>query len=63
MRNVDVYRDGQCDFADSVTSIGATILGGIATPSVEELAALDEFTPYETEAGEFETVWRRAIRN
>ncbi|MEV7424015.1 hypothetical protein [Streptomyces sp. NPDC091212] len=63
VRKVDVYRDGRYDFADSVTSKGATMLGEIATPSVEELAALDEFTPSEIEAGEFETVWRRATRN
>ncbi|MFJ8000941.1 DUF6881 domain-containing protein [Streptomyces sp. NPDC096310] len=63
VRKIDVYLDGRCDFADSVTSKGTTMLGEIATPSIEELAELEEFTPSEIEAGEFETIWQYATRN
>ncbi|MDW4910815.1 hypothetical protein RB628_37240 [Streptomyces sp. ADMS] len=62
VRKVEVYRDGRHEFASEVTSTGATMLGEIETPSIEELAEQEEFTPTEIDHQEFETVWRRATR-
>jgi hypothetical protein len=44
------------------TIIGKTSLGEKPVPPVDEIAAMDEFTPTIISSREFEQVWRRATR-
>jgi hypothetical protein len=60
-RKVELYRDGRGDYADGSSSTGDTELGEIPIPSVEEMAAQAEFTPFVIDSEEFEAVWRRAL--
>ncbi|MGW0671530.1 DUF6881 domain-containing protein [Streptomyces sp. NPDC002746] len=61
IRKVEIYRDGHRDFADGEASSGATMLGEIPIPSLEEIAEQEEFSPAFIEFAEFENVWRQAV--
>jgi hypothetical protein len=61
-RKIDIYRDGRQDYADQTRPTGTTRLGESPIPTTSEIAALDEFTPYEITPDEFEAVWRATVR-
>jgi hypothetical protein len=60
VRKVEVYRDGQCDHANSTESTGSTRLGEIPVPPLAEIAAAPEFEAKEISEHEFEEVWAKA---
>jgi hypothetical protein len=61
-RKVEIYRDGRHHWAGGGDSIGSTLLGEVPVPSLEEIAAQQEFSPELTDREEFEEVWSRARR-
>ncbi|GAA5196399.1 hypothetical protein GCM10023322_65230 [Rugosimonospora acidiphila] len=61
-RKIELYRDGRYGRASSEGSTGSTGLSDEQIPDLAEIAALEEFTPNEISAAEFETVWQNALR-
>ncbi|MGW4938096.1 DUF6881 domain-containing protein [Streptomyces sp. NPDC004166] len=61
IRKVEIYRDGRRDFANGESSSGATMLGELPLPSLEEIAEQEEFSPSLIEFSEFEKVWHLAV--
>ncbi len=61
LRKVDEYRDGRLDLADEVMQTGTTQLADQLMPSIEEIAAQEEFEPREISRDEFEAAWLRAV--
>lgn len=59
-RKVEVFRDGHCQFADSLRSTGDTLLSEGPLPSVGEIDDQSEFSLSDIEQGEFEQAWQRA---
>ena len=60
VRKVEVYADGQMDFADQSERSGSTSLSIEPLPPLEEIAANPEFKPSTISAAEFETLWELA---
>lgn len=60
VRKIELYRDGRYGLAGSEGSTGSTGLSDEPIPDIAEIAALEEFTPDEISADEFETVWQNA---
>lgn len=60
-RKVEVFRDGRLGYASSTQSKFDTRLGIIPVPSLEEIGSQHEFEVKPIEAGDFETVWKRAM--
>lgn len=60
VRKVELYRDGRYGRASSEGSTASTGLSDEPIPDIAEIAALEEFTPNEISADEFETVWQNA---
>lgn len=61
-RKVEHYRDGSADYADSAIRTGATLLGELPMPPIEDIAEQPEFTPVGITASEFERVWVNATQ-
>ncbi len=60
VRKVELYRDGRYGRASSEGSTASTGLSDERIPDIAEIGALEEFTPNEISADEFETVWQNA---
>jgi hypothetical protein len=60
VRKIELYRDGRYGQASREGSTGSTGLSDEPIPDIAEIAALEEFTPNEISAAEFETVWQNA---
>lgn len=56
-RKVEVYSNGTIGFADSVESLGTTMLSVEPLPTIEAIASDPEFLPEEISWNEFEEVW------
>jgi hypothetical protein len=59
-RKVEVYADGQADFADREERSGSTRLSSEPLPTLEEIASNPEFEPAAISAEEFELIWKKA---
>ncbi|GIH19457.1 DUF6881 domain-containing protein [Rugosimonospora africana] len=62
VRKIELYRDGRYGRASSEGSTASTGLSDERVPDISEIAALEEFTPNEISAAEFEAVWQNAQR-
>jgi len=60
IRKVEVFPDGRLQYADDWESTGKTGLSEVPTPSIEDIAAQDPFTPEEIGQPEFERLWDAA---
>lgn len=61
VRKVEIYADGRSDFADEHCSTGTTQLSELPMPSIDEIAAQDEFEPAVIDRASFEDAWRAAL--
>jgi hypothetical protein len=62
VRKVEVYRDGNMDWADGDGSTGVTRLSETRFPSIAEIGRQQQFVPEQISHEEFEEVWRAAVR-
>lgn len=60
VRKVEVHRNGRRDYAGPEQATGTTMLSETRFPSIEEIAAQEEFTPHAITGDEFERVWQQA---
>ena len=61
VRKVEIYADGRSDFADENRSTGTTQLSQLPMPTVDEIAAQDEFEPAVIDRATFEEAWQEAL--
>lgn len=62
VRKVEIYSDGQCDYADESESTGKTGLSTESIPSLSDIALDAAFEPVVISQEEFERVWAEAHR-
>jgi hypothetical protein len=61
IRKVEVFRDGQLEYADEHHEAMGTRLSEVPVGTVEDIAAQSEFRPHVISEQEFEETWARAI--
>ena len=62
VRKIEIYRDGRTRLADRWTSTGTTQLSEGAFPTVQEIAAQPEFSPFEIDRDEFFAVLQSSLQ-
>ncbi len=62
VRKVEIYRNGRTGFADRWTTTGTTQLSEGAFPTIQEIAAQPEFSPFEIDRDEFFAVLENALQ-
>ncbi len=58
-RKVEIYKDGQSNYADKTISTGSTCLGEASIPLLAKIATDTQFEPIEITKEEFEEVWKK----